>query len=43
MVKDAIYVLGGLAVVVFFAVRERRSDRFRERWRPEPGAALQSA
>ena len=29
--KDAIYVLGGLAVVVFFVVRERRSDRFRER------------
>jgi len=31
MVKDAIYVLGGLAVVVFFVVRQRRSDRFRER------------
>jgi uncharacterized membrane protein YoaK (UPF0700 family) len=31
MVKDAIYVLGGLAIVVFFVVRERRSDRFRER------------
>jgi hypothetical protein len=30
-VKDAIYVLGGLAVVVFFIVRQRRSDRFRER------------
>jgi hypothetical protein len=29
--KDAIYVLGGLAVVVFFIVRQRRSDRFRER------------
>ena len=31
MAKDAIYVLGGLAVVVFFIVRQRRSDRFRER------------
>jgi len=30
-VKDAIYVLGGLAVVVFFIVRQRRSDRFTER------------
>ena len=29
--KDAIYVLGGLVVVVFFIVRQRRSDRFRER------------
>jgi predicted membrane channel-forming protein YqfA (hemolysin III family) len=29
--KDAVYVLGGLAVVVFFIVRQRRSDRFRER------------
>ena len=29
--KDAIYVLGGLAVVVFFIVRQRKSDRFRER------------
>jgi hypothetical protein len=29
--KDAIYVLGGLAVVVFFVVRQRRSDRFSER------------
>jgi hypothetical protein len=29
-VKAAIYVLGGLAVVVFFVVRQRRSDRFRE-------------
>ena len=29
--KAAIYVLGGLAVVVFFVVRQRRSDRFRER------------
>src|SRR6478736_4921902 len=29
--KDAIYVLGGLAVAVFFIVRQRRSDRFRER------------
>ena len=31
MERDAIYVLGGLAVVVFFIVRQRRSDRFRER------------
>lgn len=31
MVRDAIYVLGGLAVVGFFVVRQRRSDRFRER------------
>ena len=30
-VKDAIYVLGGIAVVVFFIVRQRRSDRFSER------------
>jgi hypothetical protein len=30
-VRDAIYVLGGLAVVVFFIVRQRRSDRFSER------------
>jgi len=29
--KDAVYVLGGLVVVVFFIVRQRRSDRFRER------------
>jgi hypothetical protein len=29
--KDALYVLGGLAVVTFFIVRQRRSDRFRER------------
>lgn len=29
--KPALYVLGGLAVVVFFIVRQRRSDRFRER------------
>jgi hypothetical protein len=29
--QDAIYVLGGLAVAVFFIVRQRRSDRFRER------------
>jgi len=28
---DAIYVLGGLAVAVFFIVRQRRSERFRER------------
>ncbi len=29
--KDAIYVVGGLVVVAFFIVRQRRSDRFRER------------
>ena len=29
--KDAIYVLGGLAVVAFFVVWQRRSNRFRER------------
>lgn len=30
-VKAALYVLGGLVVVAFFIVRQRRSDRFRER------------
>jgi hypothetical protein len=30
-VRAAIYVLAGLAIVVFFIVRQRRSDRFRER------------
>ena len=29
--KDALYVVGGLAVIVFFIVRQRRSGRFRER------------
>ncbi len=29
--NDALYVFGGLVVVVFFIVRQRRSDRFRER------------
>ncbi len=29
--KDAICILGGLGVIVFFTVRQRRSDRFRER------------
>jgi hypothetical protein len=29
--RDALYVLGGLAVVVFFVVRQRRSDRFADR------------
>ena len=29
--KDAIYVVGGVVVVVFFIVRQRRTDRFRER------------
>jgi predicted membrane channel-forming protein YqfA (hemolysin III family) len=29
--KDALYVIGGLAVITFFIVRQRRSDRFRER------------
>ena len=30
-VRAAIYVLGGLAVVAFFVVRQRRSDRFEDR------------
>jgi hypothetical protein len=30
-VKDAIYVLGGVALVAFLVVRQRRSGRFRER------------
>jgi len=30
-VRDAIYVLGGLAIVVFFIVRQRRSERFEQR------------
>jgi hypothetical protein len=29
--KDVLLVLGGLAVIAFFVVRQRRSDRFRER------------
>jgi hypothetical protein len=29
-VKAALYVVGGLAVVLFFVVRQRRSDRFQE-------------
>ena len=29
--KDAIYVVGGVVVVVVFIVRQRRTDRFRER------------
>ena len=29
--KAALYVLAGLAIVVFFVVRQRQSDRFRER------------
>ena len=29
--RAAIYVLGGLAVVAFFVVRQRRSDRFEQR------------
>lgn len=29
--KDALYIVGGLAVIAFFIVRQRRSDRFRER------------
>lgn len=29
--NDPLYVFGGLVVVVFFIVRQRRSDRFRER------------
>ena len=31
MTKDVIYVVGGLAVIAFFVVRQRRSTRFRER------------
>jgi hypothetical protein len=30
-VRAALYVLAAVAVVVFFIVRQRRSDRFRER------------
>jgi hypothetical protein len=30
-VTEALYVVGGLAVVAFFIVRQRRSDRFSER------------
>jgi len=30
-VKDALYIVGGAAIVVFFIVRQLRSDRFRER------------
>ena len=30
-VKTALYIVGGLAIVIFFIVRQRRSDRFRER------------
>ena len=30
-VRAAIYVLGGLAVIAFFIVRQRRSDRFEQR------------
>jgi hypothetical protein len=30
-VREAIYAVGAVAVVVFFIVRQRRSDRFRER------------
>jgi hypothetical protein len=29
--RDGLYVLGGLAVALFFIVRQRRSGRFRER------------
>jgi len=29
--RDAVYVLGGFAIVGFFIVRQRRSDRFEER------------
>ena len=29
--RDVLYVLGGLAVIAFFVLRQRRSDRFRER------------
>jgi hypothetical protein len=30
-VRAALYALGGLAVIAFFIVRQRRSDRYRER------------
>jgi len=30
-VRDALYVVGGLAIVVFFIVRQLRSDRFEQR------------
>jgi hypothetical protein len=36
--RDAIFVLGGVAVIVFFIGRQRRSDRFRERSLLFPGA-----
>ena len=29
--RDALYVVGGLAIVVFFVVRQLRSDRFEQR------------
>lgn len=29
--RTALYDMGGLAVIVFFVVRQRRSDRHRER------------
>lgn len=29
--RTALYALGGLAIVMFFVVRQRRSDRYRER------------
>jgi len=29
--RDAIYVVGGLAIVAFFIVRQRRSERFEQR------------
>jgi hypothetical protein len=31
VVRTALYALGGLAIIVFFVVRQRRSDRYRER------------
>src|SRR3954467_14749222 len=29
--RTALYVVGGLAIIAFFVVRQRRSDRYRER------------
>jgi hypothetical protein len=29
--RDAIYVIGGLAIIVFFIVRQRRTERFEQR------------
>ena len=29
--RDAIYVIGGLAIIAVFVLRQRRSERFQER------------